>query len=61
VTVGVASYAAIPQLVRISEARGRSDWNLYALVATMEIERHRKTNPLLPNWLCWISTASLTN
>lgn len=26
--VGVASYAAIPQLVRISEARRGSDWNL---------------------------------
>jgi len=49
--VGVASYAAIPQLVRISEARGRADWNLYAFAATIEIERHRKTNPLLPNWL----------
>ncbi len=48
--VGVASYAAIPQ-VRISEARGRCDWNLYALAATIEIERHRKTNPPLPDWL----------
>jgi hypothetical protein len=49
--VGVASYAALPQLVRISEARGKSDWNLYALTATIEIERHRKTNPPLPDWL----------
>jgi transposase len=46
--VGVASYAAIPQIVRIYEARRGSDWNLYALAATIEIERHRKTNPLLP-------------
>lgn len=49
--VGVASYAAIPQLVRISESRGKSDWNLYALAATIEIERHRKINPPLPDWL----------
>jgi hypothetical protein len=49
--VGVASYAAIPQLVRISEARRKFDWNLYALTATIEIERHRKSNPLLPEWL----------
>jgi hypothetical protein len=49
--VGVASYAAIPQLVRISEARRASDWNLYALAATIEVERHRKNNPPLPDWL----------
>ena len=49
--VGVASYAAIPQLVRIAEARRASDWNLYALAATIEIERHRNSNPPLPEWL----------
>lgn len=49
--VGVASYAVIPQLVRISQARGGCDCNLYALAATIEVERHRKTNPALPDWL----------
>jgi hypothetical protein len=49
--VGVASYAAIPQLVRIAQARRASDWNLYALAATIEIERHRNSNPPLPEWL----------
>jgi hypothetical protein len=49
--VGVASYAAIPQIVRISEARRDRDWNLYALASTIEIERHRKNNPPLPEWL----------
>ncbi len=49
--VGVASYAAIPQLVRISGSRRTSDWNLYSLAATIEIERHRKNNPPLPAWL----------
>jgi hypothetical protein len=29
--IGVASYAAIPQLVRIAEAQRKLDWNLYAL------------------------------
>ena len=27
------------------------DWNVYALVALIEIERHRKANPPLPGWL----------
>ncbi|SRR5216684_4927979 len=49
--VGIASYAAIPQIVRISEAQRRSDWNLYAFAATIEIERHCKNNPPLPDWL----------
>jgi hypothetical protein len=49
--VGVASNAAIPQIVRISEAKCRCDWNLYALAATIEVERHRTNNPQLPKWL----------
>ena len=49
--VGLASYAAIPQLVRIYEARRDRDWNLYALAATIEIERHRHSNPPVPAWL----------
>jgi hypothetical protein len=49
--VGIASYAAIPQIVRIFDARRDRDWNLYALASTIEIERHRKNNPALPEWL----------
>jgi hypothetical protein len=49
--IGEASYAAIPHLVRIHEENHTLDWNLYALAATIEIERHRKTNPPLPPWL----------
>jgi hypothetical protein len=49
--LGLASYAAVPQLVRITANHLSRDWNLYALVATIEIERHRKTNPPLPSWL----------
>ena len=49
--VGEASYAAVPHLVRIAGAFSRRDWNLYGLLSTIEIERHRKSNPLLPEWL----------
>lgn len=49
--LGLASYAAVPHLVRIAAASSIRDWNFYALVATIEVERHRKTNPPLPNWL----------
>ena len=49
--VGEASYAAVPHLVRIAQAMPVRDLNVYALVATIEIERHRKANPPLPIWL----------
>jgi hypothetical protein len=49
--VGEASYAAVPQLVRIASARERRDWHFYGLVALIEVERHRKRNPPLPSWL----------
>ena len=46
--VGEASYAAIPHLVRVYASRPDRDWNLYAFAATIEIERHRRSNPPLP-------------
>ena len=49
--VGEASYAAVPQLVRIGTLLPRRDWNLYGLVSTIEIERHRRSNPPMPAWL----------
>ena len=49
--VGEASYAAVPHLVRIQQAKSSVDWNLYALISTIEIERHRTSNPPLPDWL----------
>ena len=49
--VGEASYAAVPHLVRIAQAAVVRDWNVYALVALIEIERHRKNNPPMPDWL----------
>ena len=49
--VGEASYATIPHLVRIAKSLPRRDWNFYGLVSTIEVERHRKSNPILPSWL----------
>ena len=49
--VGEASYAAVPHLVRIHRERSAPDWNTYALVACIEIVRHRGQNPPLPEWL----------
>jgi hypothetical protein len=50
--VGAASFAALPELVRIHEARGIADWNTYALAATIEGARDNPSNPELPEWLC---------
>ena len=49
--VNLVSYAVVPYLVQIHKEMKNLDWNLYALVSVIEIERHRKTNPLLPEWL----------
>jgi hypothetical protein len=49
--VGEASYAAVTALVDIYPSNRRADWNVFALSATIEVERHRKTNPPLPEWL----------
>ena len=27
------------------------NWNFYALISTIEIERHRKSDPKIPHWL----------
>ena len=49
--VGVASYAAVPHLVRIYAARGITHWNTYALVATIDDGRRNGRNPALPEYL----------
>lgn len=49
--VGVASYAAVPQMVRIARVRNLADWNLYGMAATIESARHEARNPALPEWL----------
>lgn len=49
--VDVASYAAVPQMVRIASSGTSRDWNFYGLVSTIEVARHRKGNPVVPAWL----------
>lgn len=49
--VGDASYAAVPELVRIHRTQSTTDWNLYAMVATIELARTESQNPGLPDWL----------
>lgn len=49
--LGEASYTVVPYLVEMQKASGALDWNFYALVAVIEFERHRKTNPPVPDWL----------
>ena len=49
--VGTASYAAIPHIVRIHEARGVPDWNTYAILGVIDIARREPRNPMVPEWL----------
>ena len=49
--VGDASYAAVPELVRIHRIVGTADWNLYAMVAIIELARTESGNPKVPDWL----------
>jgi len=49
--VDVASYAVVAQLVQICIARNILDWNVFALVATIEECRLFGENPAVPKWL----------
>jgi hypothetical protein len=49
--VGEASYAAVPLLVQSHRKRGGPDWNVYALVSTIELARTEPQNPAIPEWL----------
>lgn len=46
--VGSASYASVPRLVKICNPTLLGDWNLYALIAIIEICRSDGRNPALP-------------
>ena len=48
--VSIASYYAVPHLVRIAKANSILDYNVFALVSIIEIQRH-KNNPPLPSAL----------
>ena len=56
--LGEASYAAVPLLVDACVA-GPRDWNFFGLLATIEVERHRRSNPPLPDWLAADYVAAL--
>ncbi len=45
--VGLASYYAIPHLIRIAKENKLIDFNVLSLVSVIEIQRH-KDNPALP-------------
>ena len=49
--VGEASYAAVPQIVRIVVDREVLEWRALDLVCVIEIARHSGTNPPVPEWL----------
>jgi hypothetical protein len=49
--VDIASYAAVPHLVRICVALEILDWNVFALVACIEECRRFNENPSTPKWL----------
>jgi hypothetical protein len=49
--VGVASYAAVPELVRIHAKRDIAEWKTYAIIGTIESCRGQGENPRLPKWL----------
>lgn len=46
--VDLASYLAVPQLVRIARERNLFDWNVLAICATIEQQRQLGQNPALP-------------
>jgi len=44
--VGIASYYAVPHMVRIAKEKGLIDCNVLGLVSIIKIQRHKK-NPIL--------------
>lgn len=49
--VGTASYVAMVYLFKLRQEKVLFDWNFYALLATIETQRHKNSNPPLPEWL----------
>src|SRR4051812_25566368 len=49
--VGEASYATVPHLVAIHRERDVPDWQMYAIIGTIEQCRTAGRNPPLPEWL----------
>jgi hypothetical protein len=51
--VGIASYAVIPQLLRIYKTHGWIDFYLPSLASAIEEARTRENNPEVPDWLSY--------
>src|SRR5205814_458810 len=49
--VGEASYATVPHLLAIHQERDIPDWQMYAILGTIERCRTERRNPQLPDWL----------
>ncbi len=49
--VDLASYAAVPHIVRIQQTRRDVDYNPYGLIGCIELCRGVGNNPPLPEWL----------
>jgi len=49
--VDEASYAAVVLLGQFAGGWAHRTWELYALVATIEVERHAVRNPDIPGWM----------
>jgi len=49
--VGEASYASVPHLVRIYSNTARIDWNVFAIVAIIDLARTEGDNPPVPAFL----------
>jgi hypothetical protein len=45
--VGLASYFSVPHIIRVAKEKKLLGFNVFGLIATIEIERH-KDNPKLP-------------
>lgn len=58
--VGLASYYAVPHLVRIAYEKQYVDYNVLGLVSVIEIQRH-KDNPPLPKTLYPAFNEAITN
>jgi hypothetical protein len=48
--VGIASYYAVPHMIRIAKEKRIVDWNVLGLISLIEIQRH-KNNPSIPQAL----------
>ncbi len=49
--LGICSYACIPQLVRIAQCSPPMTYDLFAMIAVIETERHENGNPRIPGYL----------